>query len=247
MRSPAAQSANIELSVVIPAYNEAERLPRTVAQLLAFLDAQRASAEILVVENGSTDGTGEVAEQLALNDERVRVIHLANRGKGLAVRTGMLAAAGRFLVEFDADSSVGADQIPGLVEVLEAGADIAIGSREAPGAKRIGEPSYRHLMGRAFNALVRWLALPGLNDSQCGFKAFRREAAEDLFRRQVIDGWGFDVEVLYVAQRRGYTIREVPVIWYYGASSRVRPVHDAIAMVGELLMIRRNAMRGVYG
>lgn len=247
MRSPAAQSANIELSVVIPAYNEAERLPRTVAQLLAFLDAQRASAEILVVENGSTDGTGEVAEQLALNDERVRVIHLANRGKGLAVRTGMLAAAGRFLVEFDADSSVGADQIPGLVEVLEAGADIAIGSREAPGAKRIGEPLYRHLMGRAFNALVRWLALPGLNDSQCGFKAFRREAAEDLFRRQVIDGWGFDVEVLYVAQRRGYTIREVPVIWYYGASSRVRPVHDAIAMVGELLMIRRNAMRGVYG
>ncbi|MBI4213058.1 MAG: glycosyltransferase family 2 protein [Chloroflexi bacterium] len=233
--------------MVIPAYNEAERLPRTVAQLLAFLDAQRASAEILVVENGSTDGTGEVAEQLALNDERVRVIHLANRGKGLAVRTGMLAAAGRFLVEFDADSSVGADQIPGLVEVLEAGADIAIGSREAPGAKRIGEPLYRHLMGRAFNALVRWLALPGLNDSQCGFKAFRREAAEDLFRRQVIDGWGFDVEVLYVAQRRGYTIREVPVIWYYGASSRVRPVHDAIAMVGELLMIRRNAMRGVYG
>lgn len=247
MRSPAAQSANIDLSVVIPAYNEAERLPRTVAQLLAFLDAQRGSAEILIVENGSTDGTDEVAEQLALNDERVRVIHLTNRGKGLAVRTGMLAAAGRFLVEFDADSSVGADQIPGLVEVLEAGGDIAIGSREAPGAKRIGEPSYRHLMGRAFNALVRWLALPGLNDSQCGFKAFRRVAAEDLFRRQVIDGWGFDVEVLYVAQRRGYTIREVPVIWYYGASSRVRPVHDAIAMVGELLMIRRNAMRGVYG
>ncbi|OGG48795.1 MAG: hypothetical protein A3F84_28160 [Candidatus Handelsmanbacteria bacterium RIFCSPLOWO2_12_FULL_64_10] len=235
------------LTVIIPAYNEEQRLPPTVVDLLKFLDTQPWSAEILLVENGSTDRTAAVADGLAHVHERVRALHLPGRGKGLAVREGMLAAAGEFLVEFDADSSVRADQIPVLVKELEAGADVAIGSREAPGARRIDEPPHRHLMGRIFNALVRWLALPGISDSQCGFKAFRRSVAQDLFRRQLIDGWGFDVEVLFVGRRLGYTVREVPVIWYYGPSSRIRPVRDAIAMVRELLMIRRNAMQGRYG
>ncbi len=239
-------ASNVDLSVIIPAYNEEERLPATVADLLAFFETQPWSAEVLIVQNGSTDRTASVADALAQGSDCVRALHLDRRGKGLAVRSGMLAASGRFLVEFDADSSVPADQIPRLAAVLEASADIAIGSREAPGAQRIGEPLHRHLMGRVFNALVRWLALPGLNDSQCGFKAFRLEAAHDLFKRQLIDGWGFDVEVLFVARRLGYSIKEVPVIWYYGPSSRVRPVHDAIAMVRELLMIRRNAMQGRY-
>ncbi|MSQ23600.1 MAG: glycosyltransferase family 2 protein [Chloroflexi bacterium] len=239
---------NVDLSIVIPAYNEADRLPPTIDQLLIYLDTQAWSAEIVIVENGSTDGTLEVAQSLAARDVRIRALHLDGRGKGLAVRAGMLAAFGKYLLEFDADASVPADQIPALLKELDAGADIAIGSREAAGAQRVGEPSHRHLMGRVFNLLVRWLALPGISDSQCGFKAFRRSAAQDLFQRQLIDGWGFDVEILYIARSRGYRIQEVPVVWYYGTSSKIegRLVHNTFAMLKELLVIRRNAMRGRY-
>lgn len=238
---------SVDLSVVIPAYNEAQRLGQTVADLQAYLDGQPGSAEIVVVENGSTDQTAPIADQLAVSDERVRVIHLRSRGKGLAVRAGMLAGSGKVLVAFDADAAVPPQQLPAVVDLVRSGVDIAIGSREAPGARRIGEPPHRHVMGRVFNTLVRWLALPGLDDTQCGFKAFRREAAQDLFSRQTIGGWGYDVEVLFVGRKRGYSIREVPVTWYYGPSSRVRPVRDTIAMVRELLVIRMNAMRGQYG
>jgi glycosyltransferase involved in cell wall biosynthesis len=237
----------VDLSVIIPAYNEAQRLPRTVSDLLVYLDARPGSAEIVVVENGSTDGTAQIAADLAARDERVRVLSLTTRGKGQAVRAGMLAAAGHVLLESDADASVPPDQIPALVDRIQAGADVAIGSREAPGARRVGEPRHRHLMGRVFNTLVRWLAIPELNDTQCGFKAFRREAAHALFTRQTITGWAFDIEVLFIARRLGYRIDEVPVTWYYGPSSRVRPVRDTIAMLRELLMIRANAMRGRYG
>ncbi len=241
------EGARVDLSIIIPAHNEELRLGKTVADLLAYLDSQAGSAEILVVENGSSDGTGRLAEELALTDERVRVMRLADRGKGRAVRAGMLAGAGRTLIAFDADASVPPDQIPAVMGPIQAGADIAIGSREAPGAHRVGEPPHRHLMGRVFNALVRWLALPDLHDSQCGFKAFRREAAQELFSRQTINGWGFDVEVLFLARKFGFTVREVPVTWYYGTSSRLSPVRDTIAMLRDLLMIRTNAMRGRYG
>lgn len=238
---------SVDLSVVIPAYNEELRLGRTIADLQAYLDGQPLSAEILVVENGSSDRTAEIADDIAARDERVRVIHLLERGKGRAVRAGMLAGAGQVLIAFDADAAVRPDQIPAVAEPARGGIDVVIGSREAPGARRIGEPPHRHLMGRVFNSLVRWLALPELNDTQCGFKAFRKAAAQDLFLRQTIEGWGFDVEVLFVARKRGYTVREVPVTWYYGPSSRVRPVRDTIAMLRELVMIRMNAMRGLYG
>jgi len=126
------------------------------------------------------------------------------------------------------------------------GYDVAIASREAPGAERINEPYYRHLMGRVYNLLVRLAAVPGIQDTQCGFKAFRREVARQVFPMQTIEGWGFDVEVLFIARRLGYQIVEIPVRWYYGRESKVKPVRDTLAMVRDLLQVRRNARRGLY-
>jgi dolichyl-phosphate beta-glucosyltransferase len=147
----------------------------------------------------------------------------------------------------DADFSMPVEQISRLLAGIDNGADIAIGSREAPGAQRIGEPRHRHLMGRVFNWLVGVVAVPRIDDTQCGFKAFRGNAAHELFARQRIDGWAFDVEVLFLASRGGYRIVEVPITWRYDPSSRVRPVRDTIAMMRELVAIRLNAMRGLYG
>lgn len=247
MTADGLESGGVELSIVIPAYNEEGRLRGSVADAGPYLDGRNGSVEVVVVENGSTDQTARIADELAAADPRVRVVHLPRRGKGLAVREGVFASRGQAIVEFDADSAVPIQYVDLLLMALESGADVAIGSREGPGAKRIGEPAHRHLMGRVFNWLVQRLALPGLNDSQCGFKAFRRPVALDLFRAQTIEGWAFDIEVLFVARRRGYVIREVPITWYYRPSSRVRLVRDTIAMVRELLMIRWNDMRGRYG
>ncbi|HEY3116270.1 MAG TPA: dolichyl-phosphate beta-glucosyltransferase [Chloroflexota bacterium] len=236
----------VELSVIIPAFNEEQRLPAAIPSLEAHLDQLNLSAEVLIIENGSTDRTFEVADGFAANSSRVRALHLPERGKGRAARHGMLAATGKWLVLCDADFSMPVEYIERLVAALQGGADVAIASREVAGAVRIGEPWHRHAMGRVFNALVRWLMLPGIQDSQCGFKAFRREAAQDLFAHETIDGWTFDVEVLYMARRRGYRIVEVPIPWRYDASSRVQPVRDTIGMLRELLMLRWRAARGAY-
>lgn len=237
----------MELSVVLPAYNERSRLPRAISGLQSFLDARDALAEVIVVENGSTDGTAALADDFAAQDERIRVLHLSDRGKGLAVRTGVLASRGHTVVMCDVDFSMPVENIDTLVAAVNNGADVAIASREAEGAVRVGEPWRRHLMGRVFNWLIQRLAVPGVKDTQCGFKSFRGRVAKDLFGLQRIDGWAFDVEVLHIARLRGYRIREVPIVWRYDASSRVNPVRDTIAMVRELLMIRTNAMRGRYG
>lgn len=241
------ESSLVELSVVIPAYNEEQRLARCIAEVGPYLDAFAGTVEVLVVENGSTDRTPRLADELAAKDPRVRAMHLPERGKGLASRQGVLASVGRIVVLCDVDFSMPVEQATRLIRSIADGADIAIASREAPGSQRIGEPLHRHLIGRVFNWLVQRLALPGLNDSQCGFKAFRRPVARDLFEKQTVNGWAFDIEVLYIARRRGYTIREVPITWRYAASSRVVLVRDTIGMLRELLMIRWNAMRGRYG
>ena len=236
----------IELSIVIPALNEERRLPQAIQKLTCYLDAQSIRAEVLIVENGSTDRTPAIADESALQDARFRALHLPARGKGGAVRSGVLASQGQIVVFCDADFSMPVEEISALYAAIANGADVAIASREAPGAKRIGEPWRRHLMGRVFNALVRVLAVPGISDTQCGFKAFARGPARDLFNRQILNGWAFDVEVLFLARRAGYRIREVPVTWRYDASSRVRPVHDTIAMLRELLVIRWNHLAGRY-
>lgn len=236
-----------DISVVVPAFNEERRLPSAIDQLTAYLAAIPFAAEVLIVENGSVDRTPEIGDEAAATDERFRSLHLRSRGKGRAVREGVLAARGQMILFCDADFSMPVEGISDLIAAVKDQADIAIASREAPGARRIGEPWRRHLQGRVFNWLVRVFALPGLQDTQCGFKAFRRDVARDLFRRQVLDGWAFDVEVLFLARKRGYRVQEVPITWRYDASSRVSPVRDTIAMLRELVTIRWNAMLGRYG
>lgn len=234
------------LSIVIPAHNEAHRLPHSLEHIFTFLDAQPYPAEVWVVENGSQDDTLAVVQAHARREPRLRVLHTEARGKGLATRLGMLHARGQVRFQCDADLSMPIAELPRFLALLEQGADIVIGSREAPGAARYHEPIYRHWMGRIFNLLVRLTALPGIQDSQCGFKAFRGEVAEDLFRVQQLDGMSFDVEVLYIARMRGYRIRELGIPWYFDPDSRVRLVQDSLRMGLDVLTIRRNARRGVY-
>ncbi len=236
----------VALSIVVPALNEEQRLPAAIRQLKCYLDAQQVASEVLIVENASTDRTPLIVDEAAAEDDRFRAMHLGIRGKGSAVRSGVLASRGRVVVFCDADFSMPVEDVSRLCAAIEAGADVAIASREMPGALRIGEPWRRHVMGRVFNSLVGVLAVPRISDTQCGFKAFTREAALDLFSHQVIDGWAFDVEVLFLARRRGYRISEVPVTWRYDPSSRVRPLHDTIAMLRELLVIRWNNLVGRY-
>ncbi len=234
------------LSIVIPAYNEAERLPGSLDRLAAFLDAEGHHAEVLVVDDGSTDATAAVAARLAAADARFRLLRAPHRGKGAAVRQGMLAARGAVRVMCDADFSMPPHELPKLLAPLAAGADLAVATREGVGARRVGEPLVRHLMGRVFNALVRLAAVPGLHDTQCGFKAFTAAAAERLFLRSTIDGFGFDVEILYLARKYRLRLAEVPIVWYYQASSRVSPLRDTIRMVRDVLRVRVNDWRGHY-
>jgi glycosyltransferase involved in cell wall biosynthesis len=240
-------SENPHLSIIIPARNEENRLPKTLEQIAGFLDTRDHSGEIIVVENASTDRTAEVAWEFAANhSERTRVLTVNEPGKGGAVRAGMLTARGEFRFMADADLSMPVDQIPRFLEPASRGFDIVIGSREADGAARYGEPEYRHLGGRAVNGMIRLLALPGLQDTQCGFKLFRAAAAEELFRRQTLTGWSFDVEILFAARLRGYRILELGIPWHYRSESKVNPLPDAIRMFFDILRIRRNARSGVY-
>lgn len=234
------------LSIIIPAHNEEGRLPATLEKIDAFLQTQPYSAEVLVVENGSQDGTYRLACDYARRMPALRVLKEAARGKGLAVRSGMLAAVGAYRFICDADLSMPIEEVNRFLPPALPQPDVAIASREAPGAVRYGEPAYRHLVGRAFNGMVRLLALPGLQDTQCGFKCFRAAVAEDVFACQTLTGMSFDVEVLFVARRRGYRIVEVPIPWYFNPDSRVRLLQDSLRMGADLLTIRRNAARGLY-
>jgi dolichyl-phosphate beta-glucosyltransferase len=237
----------LDLSIVVPAYNEERRLPAAIRMLTEFLDSHPFAAEVLLVDNGSRDRTRDLADAAAQADSRFRALHITLPGKGRAVRAGMLEGRGSVIAFCDADFSMPVEELCRLYDEVRAGTPVAVGSREVAGARRIGEPLRRHLMGRIFNFLVRLIAVPGLEDTQCGFKAFQREVAHDLFRRQVLNGWAFDVEVLFLAGRAGYAIREVPITWRYDASSRVNPVRDTIAMLRELFVIRWNDLRGRYG
>ncbi len=234
------------LSIIVPAYNEQERLPGTLQRIDRWIATFGRAVELVVVENGSTDGTVEVVRRFQDGHDYVRLIADVPKGKGRAVREGMLAARGQFRFLCDADLSMPIDLVTRFLPPECEEADVAIGSREAPGARRLEEPGYRHLMGRVYNLLVKLIALPGLEDSQCGFKMFRARAAEDVFRASKLHGWGFDPEVLYIARKRGYVIREVPIDWHFNDDSRVRPVHDTVAMVRELVSIRTNDWRGEY-
>ncbi|HYA31439.1 MAG TPA: dolichyl-phosphate beta-glucosyltransferase, partial [Thermodesulfovibrionales bacterium] len=231
------------LSIIIPSFNEAGRLPATLDRIVAFVRAQRFVSEVIVVDNASDDTTKEVVMEFCSRHPFVKYLYEAVRGKGAAVRTGMLAGQGEYLLICDADLAVPIEEVVKFLPPRLQDYDVAIGSREAEGAKRHNEPWHRHLMGRVFNLIVRMLVLPGLQDTQCGFKCFRHEIARDLFSASRIDGWSFDVEVLCFARLKGYRIAEVPVEWYYGDKSKVSPARDTWRMLKEVLRIWKNAKR----
>jgi len=235
------------LSLIIPAYNEAERLPTTLQQVADYLKSQPYASEVLVIENGSQDNTFAIAQDFIKDHKNFSSQRTTHRGKGLAVRQGMLAAKGEYRMMLDADLSMPVDQIHRFLPPSQQDSDIVIASREAPGAIRYHEPGYRHIGGRMINTMIRIMALPGLQDTQCGFKSFRAKVAEDLFSRQTIMGWAFDVEILYIARLRGYSIVELPIPWYFSEQSHLRPIYDALHIFYDLLRIRINAQRGLYG
>jgi dolichyl-phosphate beta-glucosyltransferase len=232
-----------ELSVVIPAFNEALRLPTTLARIRQHLAGS--SYEIVVADDGSTDGTAERAS--AAGEPALRVVRSErNRGKGHAVRQGMLAARGALRLMTDADLSTPIEELARLQARAREGFEVVIASRALPGARiEVRQPRYRESVGRGFNLLVRALLLPGLHDTQCGFKLFSARAAAEIFAATRLDGFGFDVEALVIARRRGYRIAELPVTWRNDAATRVSTARGLLAFL-ELARIRWNAGRGRY-
>ncbi len=228
------------LTIVIPAYGEAERLPPTLRAIFLFL-RQRGwihRTEVLVVDDGSTDDTVAVATKLVHRHPCLAIISAPHEGKGAAVRRGMAAARGDYIFLCDADLSMPIGELPRFLPPLCPDADLIIGSREAPGARRFDEQPYRHVMGRVFNRIVRWLAVPGIDDTQCGFKRLTRDAARMLSATMTLDGLCFDVEMLALARLHGLSIVELPIDWRHDRHSRVRPLRDTITMVRDVWRVR---------
>lgn len=226
------------LSIIIPAFNEEARIRSTLEQVIAFLVSRPYSWEIVVADDGSTDATARLVMELADGRPEVKLLRLTHRGKGWAVKHGMLAASGEYRFLCDADLSMPIEQVERFLPPQVGDAAIVVGSREAPGASRIGEPARRHLMGRFYNWLVRLAAVPGISDTQCGFKCFPGEQASDLFQRQRINGFAFDVEILFLARQSGLKVTEIGIDWYFREESKVRPLLDSLVMTGDLIKIR---------
>ncbi|HQB12652.1 MAG: Undecaprenyl-phosphate 4-deoxy-4-formamido-L-arabinose transferase [Candidatus Omnitrophica bacterium ADurb.Bin292] len=227
------------LSIIIPTYNEEKRLPGTLDFIFAFLRKQTYEAEIIVSDDGSRDRTVKIAaEKLRFSDSQV-LVSPRNIGKGDAVRRGMLAAKGQYLLITDADLSTPIEEVRRFLRYLEAGDDIVIGSRALEDSKiEIHQSFYREIMGRVYNLIARAFSFKGIMDSQCGFKCFKSQVAKELFGLQKINGFSFDAEILFLAQKKGYKIREEPVIWRNSSQSRVQLIRDPIAMFFDLIKIR---------
>jgi glycosyltransferase involved in cell wall biosynthesis len=236
-----------ELSIVIPAYNEEERLPRAMARIQDYLAAQDFSAEIIVVDDGSTDGTAAVAEEWCALQPSLRLLrNEGNRGKGFSVRRGMLAARGRVALFTDADLSAPIDEAKKLLNAL-ADADVAIGSRAIDrGLIEVHQSGMRERAGMIFNFIVRIMTGLPFADTQCGFKAFRQERCQRVFEQQRVEGFGFDPEVLFLAQRQGLRIAEIPVRWAHDPATKVHVVRDSLRMFADLFVIRWNQLAGHY-
>ncbi len=229
------------LSVVIPAYNEAQRLGPSLEKILAYLADRPYTWEVVVVDDGSADGTGDLARKLLQGRAEFQVLrNEPNAGKAVSVKRGLLAGRGQVLLFSDADLSTPIEEADRLLAELQGGADVAIASRQLPGAQlTVHQPWYRELAGRAFGWVNQTVLLPGIPDSQCGFKAFRREAAHALLQHQRLTGWAFDAELLYIARRLGLTIAQVPVTWVNDPASKVHMLRDGLRMVLDLFRIRR--------
>ncbi len=234
------------LSIVIPAYNEQDRIEQSIEEIATFLSRQSFKTEVIIADDGSEDRMVEVARPHIERYAWLSLLSLPHRGKGHAVKQGMLAASGRYLFACDADLSMPIEGVLDFLPPRIGSYDIAIGSREVKGSRRIAEPQHRHVMGRAFNKLVQSLVLRGFSDTQAGFKCFKREAAHQIFPFQTLDGWAFDVEILHIAQQWGLDIREIPIEWHYRSKSQVRPVVDTLSMLREVITIKRNSLAGMY-
>jgi len=236
----AADQVLASLSIVIPAYNEAERLPASLERILAWADDVGAGLELVVVDDGSRDNTVELARAMAAQEPRLRVETLGrNRGKGAAVRHGFAVATRDYILFSDADLSTPIEEVSKLAAAIAAGADVAIGSRDVADSNiERHQPWYRELMGRTFNRIVQALAVRGIRDTQCGFKMFAQQPGKQAFARGTIDGFAFDVDVLHIAQRMGYRIAEVGVRWINDDRTTVDPIRDATRMFVDVVRIR---------
>lgn len=244
------------LSVIIPSYNEKKNLGRGVLdEVFKFLEAQDFTWEVVLSDDGSTDGTISQLNDYAAKHKNVKVLKNIHAGKAPTVRAGMLAAKGQWRLFTDFDQSTPLSEVKKLLAVAEKGTDVVIGSREIPGATRDKEPVYRHMMGRGFNLLVRILAVPGIHDTQCGFKLFSAEATQ-LFNQLVVYGsqerrkdaftGAFDVELLYLARKRGFSVAEIPILWMHNETNRVSPIKDSLRMLKDIFKIRVTDLLGKY-
>ncbi|HPD61196.1 MAG TPA: glycosyltransferase family 2 protein [Thermodesulfobacteriota bacterium] len=239
---------NIYLSVVIPAYNEAERIGATLQKINDYLLTRDYRSEVIVVDDGSTDTTPQVVRKIAQGIPLIRLLENgANRGKGYSVRAGMLNARGEIILFSDADLSTPIQELDKLTDWLNQGYDIAIGSRALPESDIVvRQPLIREFMGKTFNQLVQLLTISGIRDTQCGFKVFSKDAAKDIFEKQTIWGFSFDVEILFIARKSGYRIKEVPIRWINSPNSRVHIVKDSFLMLCDLVKIRMRYLMGKY-
>ena len=234
------------ISIVIPAFDEEARIITTLETVIGYLSVQEFTWEVVVVDDGSSDATPTLVSDWARGNDRVRLETIPHGGKGWAVKQGMLATAGKYRFMCDADVAMPIEQLSDFLSRMDEGYDIVIGSRQTAGARRLGEPVVRHLMGRIFNWSVRRLAVGDFQDTQCGFKCFRGEVADELFAAQRTKGFGFDVEILYLARARGCRVLEMPITWYYQKASKVRAGVDSFLMMRDTIMVRWRGMRGVY-
>jgi dolichyl-phosphate beta-glucosyltransferase len=234
------------LSIVIPAFNESRRINLTLNELQEALPSLGLTWEIRVVDDGSTDDTRAIVAAVAAREPRVVLQAEPHRGKGGTVRSGLLAARGERRFMCDADLSMPVHELPRFIDAVPARADVAIGSREGAGARRVGEPAHRHWMGRVFNSLVRAGTVMGISDTQCGFKMFSARAVESIFPQVTIDGWAFDIEVLTIARRHGLRIIELPIEWHYRELSRISLARDSVHMARDVFRVRMNLLRGRY-
>jgi glycosyltransferase involved in cell wall biosynthesis len=236
------------LSIVIPAYNESARIERTLERVTSCVDDQGWDAEILVVDDGSHDATAQIVERWMERYPRLKLVkNNGNRGKGYSVRNGLLQAAGEVVMFTDADLSAPMQEANLLMAAIADGADVAIGSRWMDKTRQtMHQPLYRRFFGRCFNGVTRMVMGLPFKDTQCGFKAFRRSAAQIIFRLQRIERWGFDPEILFIARKLGYDVREVPVTWGHDERSRMSYLKDGMKMLEEMAVIRVNSIAGRY-
>ena len=247
---------NPYLSIVIPAYNEEPNFKKgLIDEVPKYLQKQSYSSEVILVDDGSDDKTAELGVKFAKKYKDIKVVKNPHQGKAETVKTGVMKAKGEFILFTDFDQATPISEVEKLLPLFPEH-DIAIGSRQLSGAKREKEPFYRHLMGLVFNLLVQMIAVRGIWDTQAGFKCFKSSVAKELFSKLKVYGKGkqvkgalvtaFDVELLFIAKKMGYKIKEVPIIWHHVATSRVSPIKDSLRMLRDVIKVRLNDLRGVY-